>query len=70
MVRECVHGVNPSHIKGVGFDATCSLVAIGKDGAPVSVSKTEQDCQNIIVWMDHRAMRETDEINSTGDEVL
>ncbi|MCQ5042029.1 hypothetical protein NE654_13220, partial [Akkermansia muciniphila] len=26
--------------------------------------------QNIILWMDHRAMKETEEINSSGDKCL
>ncbi len=57
-------------IVGIGFDATCSLVALDKADQPVSVSPTGKSQQNIIVWMDHRALKETDEINQTGDEVL
>ncbi|MDJ0819941.1 MAG: FGGY-family carbohydrate kinase, partial [Desulfobacterales bacterium] len=55
---------------GIGFDATCSLVALDQTDQPVSVSPTKEPHQNVIVWMDHRAMQETDEINQTGDEVL
>ncbi|MBW2412034.1 MAG: FGGY family pentulose kinase, partial [Deltaproteobacteria bacterium] len=57
-------------VVGIGFDATCSLVALDKADQPVSVSPTGKSRQNIIVWMDHRALKETDEINQTGDEVL
>lgn len=32
--------IEVSKIKGIGFDATCSLVAIGADGCPVTVSPT------------------------------
>jgi FGGY-family pentulose kinase len=62
--------VDKDKIVGIGFDATCSLVALDKTDQPVSVSPTKEPHQNIIVWMDHRAMQETDEINKTGDEVL
>lgn len=59
-----------SSIKGIGFDATCSLVALGPGFEPVSISPTGREEQNIIVWMDHRALKETAEINETGDEAL
>ena len=62
--------VDKEKIAGIGFDATCSLVALDEVDQPVSVSPTKEPFQNIIVWMDHRAMKETDEINRTGDEVL
>lgn len=62
--------VKPEHIKGLGFDATCSLVALDSNDQPVSVSPTALDDQNIIMWMDHRALAETAEINKTGSEVL
>ena len=63
-------GVKPEQVRGVGFDATCSLVLLDAKDAPVTVSPTGRAEQNVIVWMDHRAMRETAEINATGDEVL
>ena len=63
-------GVPASQIKGVGFDATCSLVVLGEDDRPLSVGHDNSDNQNIIVWMDHRAIREAREINQTGHEVL
>lgn len=63
-------GVKAEDVRGVGFDATCSLVLLDADDKPVTVSPTGRDEQNVIVWMDHRAMRETAEINATGDEVL
>ncbi len=33
-------GLKPSAIKGIGFDATCSLVALDSDAKPVNVSVT------------------------------
>jgi len=66
-------GIGASEIQriaGIGFDATCSLVALGQDDEPVTVSPTERDDQNVIVWMDHRAMDETSAINATQHDVL
>lgn len=60
----------PDQISGVGFDATCSLVAIDTDEEPVTVSPTGRDAHNVIVWMDHRAIDEAERINATGHEVL
>ena len=71
-VREALHeadGVS-SDVRGVGFDATCSLVAVDERGAPVTVSPSGRDARNVIVWMDHRAAREAEEINESGHDVL
>lgn len=62
--------VPPAQIKGIGFDATCSLVALDHNDAPVTVSPTGLDEQNIIMWMDHRAIAEAHEINQSDSEVL
>lgn len=62
--------VSADCVAGVGFDATCSLVALDANDQPVSMSPTGSDQQNIIVWMDHRAASETDLINSLHDDVL
>ncbi|GMM35459.1 putative phosphotransferase [Saccharomycopsis crataegensis] len=61
-------GVDPSLIYGIGFDATCSLVVIdGTTDEPLAVGPDfENDNQNIIMWMDHRALEETAEINKSG----
>lgn len=63
-------GVRGDQVRGLGFDATCSLVALDAEDRPVSVSPTGQDEQNIIVWMDHRAMEQTARINAAGHDVL
>jgi len=60
-------GVDVGHIKGIGFDATCSLVALDDNQQPVSVSVSGNDNQNVIMWMDHRAIDEAVEINKTHD---
>jgi D-ribulokinase len=57
-------------VRGIGFDATCSLVVLSPDGEPVSVSASGDPHRNVIVWMDHRAVTEAREINDTGDDVL
>ncbi|WP_309380355.1 FGGY-family carbohydrate kinase [Cerasicoccus frondis] len=60
-------GIAPAAVKGIGFDATCSLVALDQSGAPVTVSTNGDDAQNVIVWMDHRALKETEFVNGAGD---
>ena len=63
-------GIEPELVRGIGFDATCSLVAVAADGAPVPVGRSGDPERNIIVWMDHRALAETREINATAHPVL
>ena len=80
-------GIDPSLVKGIGYDATCSLAVVNRNGQPVSVSRTgeseddEDDknlgrevsgeqAWNVILWADHRAEDEADQINSTGEGVL
>ena len=71
-VREAVAaaGIAAADVAGIGFDATCSLVAVKADGAPVSVSASGDAQRNIIVWMDHRAAGEAAEINAGTHAVL
>ncbi|MES2464047.1 MAG: FGGY-family carbohydrate kinase, partial [Armatimonadota bacterium] len=63
-------GIPADAVVGIGFDATCSLVALGDDDQPVTVSPTGSDAQNVIVWMDHRAAAEAETINRGGYDVL
>lgn len=63
-------GIDPAEIRGIGFDATCSLVLLDTAGAPVTVSTTGDSHRNIIVWMDHRATQEAREINASQHPVL
>lgn len=62
--------IRPDQIKGIGFDATCSLVVLDENDQPLSVTPGEDPEQNIIVWMDHRAKKEAELINATGHRVL
>lgn len=63
-------GASGADVAGIGFDATCSLVALDADDRPVTVSPTGSDEQNVVLWMDHRAMEQTARINATGHDVL
>jgi D-ribulokinase len=62
--------IAPGAVKGVGFDATCSLVVLDREGEPVTVSGSGDRQRNVIVWMDHRATSEARLINETQDDVL
>jgi D-ribulokinase len=62
--------IPPSAVRGLGFDATCSLVVLDAGGHPLTVSSCGDDRRNVIVWMDHRAMAEARGVNETQDEVL
>lgn len=57
-------------ILGISFDATCSLVCLDKKHEPLTISPTGDSKRNIIVWMDHRAIKEANFINQTGHRVL
>jgi D-ribulokinase len=60
----------PSAVKGLGFDATCSLVVLDPGGNPLTISPSGDERRNVIVWMDHRAMAEARAVNETRDDVL
>ncbi|KAI5675478.1 hypothetical protein M9H77_06428 [Catharanthus roseus] len=57
-------------VTSLGFAATCSLVAVDSEGEPVSVSLSGDTRRNIIVWMDHRAVKQAERINSSNSPVL
>ena len=71
-VRDAVSSarVSPDSVRGIGFDATCSLVAVGADGEPVSLAEDGDSRHDIIMWMDHRAIAEAADINATQDPAL
>jgi D-ribulokinase len=62
--------ISPSAVKGLGFDATCSLVVLDAGGGPLTVSASGDQRRNVIVWMDHRAIAEARQVNDTQDDVL
>lgn len=62
--------IAPDSVGGIGFDATCSLVVLDRQGEPLTVSASGEAQRNVIVWMDHRATAEARLINETEDAVL
>lgn len=46
--------VDPTSVKGIGFDATCSLAVLDESDNPVSVSGPDfkDKARNIILWCD------------------
>jgi FGGY-family pentulose kinase len=69
-VREAMGQAGDVTIRGIGFDATCSLAVLDGAGEPVSISPDGEPEQNVIVWMDHRAGAQADRINAGGYDVL
>jgi D-ribulokinase len=75
-VRACLAeaNVSPSTVKGLGFDATCSLAVSDERGKPVTVTKGKNlgmnGERNVILWADHRAEAEAELINASGSIVL
>ncbi|XP_021755380.1 FGGY carbohydrate kinase domain-containing protein-like [Chenopodium quinoa] len=62
--------VDGKEVVGIGFAATCSLVAVDSDGSPVTVSWSGDSRRNVIVWMDHRAVKQAERINASNSPVL
>jgi ribulose kinase len=67
--------LKPEDVKGMGFDATCSLAVTDWDGNAMSVTpepegKWGKGDRNIVLWADHRAEQEANEINASGSMVL
>ncbi|KAF9004763.1 FGGY family of carbohydrate kinase [Cyathus striatus] len=75
-IKQCLKEsrVDPRAVKGLGFDATCSLAVTDLEGEPVTVTKGkelgEHGERDIILWADHRAEKEAELINGTGSIVL
>ena len=71
-VKEAVRqsGATADQVKGIGFDATCSLVVVGPSDDPLTASLSGDPARNVIVWMDHRAQAQADRINAVGGRPL
>jgi FGGY-family pentulose kinase len=63
-------GVAPGDVAGLSFDATCSLVVLDAQGGSLPVGPSGDGDRDTIVWMDHRAILEADEINAGGHDAL
>lgn len=61
---------DPAAVAGIAFDATCSLVMLDHDDRPASVSPVGEDRWNVVMWADHRATAEAEEITASGHRVL
>uniref|UniRef100_A0A3B3U8L7 FGGY carbohydrate kinase domain-containing protein n=1 Tax=Poecilia latipinna TaxID=48699 RepID=A0A3B3U8L7_9TELE len=62
--------VQSDQVRGVGFDATCSLVVLDESFQPVPVTQDGEHHKNVVMWMDHRAAEQADRITNTGHRVL
>src|SRR5687768_12162428 len=63
-------GGRAADVAGLAFDATCSMTVVAGDGRPLAVGPHDDSERDIIVWMDHRAILETAEINAGRHAVL
>ncbi|XP_065594219.1 FGGY carbohydrate kinase domain-containing protein isoform X1 [Cyrtonyx montezumae] len=70
VTKKVVCGVDASQIRGIGFDATCSLVVLDKQFQPLAVNSEGQNNRNVIMWMDHRAVSQVERINATQHRIL
>lgn len=70
------HNIAKDTIRGIGFDATCSLAVFAEDtDEPVPVTGPSFDNKdgndrNVILWLDHRPVEETNTINATKHNLL
>ncbi|XP_047644836.1 FGGY carbohydrate kinase domain-containing protein isoform X3 [Phacochoerus africanus] len=70
VTKKVVQGINLNRIRGLGFDATCSLVVLDKEFRPLPVNHEGDPHRNIIMWLDHRAVSQVRRINETKHSVL
>jgi D-ribulokinase len=59
-------GIDKKEIRGIGFDATCSLVVLDTNKKPLPLLSQG----NVIMWMDHRSHHEALELSQTNHPVL
>ncbi|KAL3427612.1 fggy-family carbohydrate kinase [Phlyctema vagabunda] len=69
------HNIDPTTVRGIGFDATCSLAVFASDtDEPVPVTgpnfANDGNDRNVILWLDHRPVAETEKINATDHNLL
>ncbi|XP_014347996.1 FGGY carbohydrate kinase domain-containing protein isoform X3 [Latimeria chalumnae] len=70
VTKKVVQGIHTGQVRGIGFDATCSLVVLDKDFCPLAVNVDGVNNRNVVMWMDHRAVSQVDRINRTNHAVL
>ena len=69
VIKQVCKGIPKEEVAGIGFCATCSLVLLDTSQKPCPIDESSPD-HNIIMWMDHRAEEEANEINTTNYRVL
>uniref|UniRef100_A0A8D2IE74 FGGY carbohydrate kinase domain-containing protein n=1 Tax=Urocitellus parryii TaxID=9999 RepID=A0A8D2IE74_UROPR len=70
VTKKVVQGIDLNQIRGLGFDATCSLVVLDKQFRPLPVNHEGDSHRNVIMWLDHRAVSQVHRINETKHSVL
>ncbi|XP_029803915.1 FGGY carbohydrate kinase domain-containing protein isoform X3 [Suricata suricatta] len=70
VTKKVVQGIDVNRIRGLGFDATCSLVVLDQQFCPLPVNHEGESHRNIIMWLDHRAVSQVHRINETKHGVL
>ncbi|KAM8727971.1 FGGY carbohydrate kinase domain-containing protein isoform 1-T2 [Acanthopagrus schlegelii] len=70
VVKRVTQHVERSQVRGIGFDATCSLVVLDQSFQPVPVSQDGDRQRNVVMWMDHRAEEQAACITNAGHRVL
>lgn len=61
--------IDGAEVKALSYSATCSLVLLDRERQPLPLSTTDA-LWNVIMWMDHRATAEAEEVTATGAPVL
>ncbi len=69
-VRDALAQAGAPSVRGLGFDATCSLVLRDAEGRAVPVNAEGAGERDVIVWMDHRAVEQAARINAGRHAVL
>ncbi|XP_040216758.1 FGGY carbohydrate kinase domain-containing protein isoform X2 [Rana temporaria] len=70
VTKKVAESAGSGQIRGLGFDATCSLVVLDKSFQSLAVNVEGDHNRNVIMWMDHRAGSQVDRINKTKHAVL
>lgn len=70
VVKKVTQNVERNQVRGIGFDATCSLVVLDQNFQPVPVCHDGDPLRNVVMWMDHRAEDQASRITNSDHGVL
>ncbi|KAK1797302.1 hypothetical protein P4O66_008677 [Electrophorus voltai] len=70
LFQKVTEGIVKDHVRGIGFDATCSLVVLDQNFQPVAVNLDAAAERNVVMWMDHRATKQASRITASGHRVM